>query len=254
MASRVKQEVVTGPNTLSNSVSGTYKGYEGYYNFYNIGANDSPGGGAIANGLNYAKNGSKNKANNEKYLIPWTSPYRSIVGGSYFLGSTYINRGQDTVYLQKFNVTPVSTYFHQYMTNVEAPWAEAKKIAAAYKNMEDTPIVFSIPVYLNMPSKPCPRPTKQYNPNNRLKSLKVLDVKGKELKISPTFDQTEYNYYLIVGNNIETVDIKASSVSTKAKVIGGGTIPLSVGNNEIVIRVVAENGDIANYTINIVRE
>ena len=121
LASRVKQEVVTGPTTLSGSVSGTYSGYEGLYNFYNIGANDSAGGGAIANGLRFARNGSTNATSNLLYMIPWTSPFRSIVGGSYFIGGSYINRGQDTVYLQKFNVTPISTYYHQYMTNVEAP-------------------------------------------------------------------------------------------------------------------------------------
>lgn len=254
LASRVKQEVVTSSTTLSGSATGNYKGYEGYYNFYNIGANDSPGGGAIANGLKYAKNGSSNAANNAKYLIPWTSPYRSIVGGAYFLGSTYINRGQDTVYLQKFNVTPVATYSHQYMTNVEAPYAESKKIAAAYKSMMDSPIVFSIPVYLNMPNSPCPRPTTQFNPNNRLKSLKVLDMNGNELQITPTFEQTEYNYYLIVGNEVEAVEIKAATVSKKASVFGSGYYPLSVGNNEIIIPVIAENGDTANYIINIVRE
>ena len=254
LASRVKQEVVTGPTTLSNSVSGTYKGYEGYYNFYNIGANDSPGGGAIANGLKFAKNGTTNSKTNAQYLIPWTNPYRSIVGGAYFLGSTYINRGQDTVYLQKFNVTPISTYFHQYMTNVEAPWAESKKIASAYCDMMNSPIVFSIPVYLNMPETPAPRPTTKFNPNNRLKSLKVTDLNGKELALSPTFSQTEYNYYIIVPNNIEAVQVKATTVSKKASVFGGGYIPLSVGRNEVVIPVVAENGDIANYIINIVRE
>ena len=50
-ASRVKQEVVTGPTSLSNSVSGTYKGHEGYYNFYNIGANDSPEEAQLLMGL-----------------------------------------------------------------------------------------------------------------------------------------------------------------------------------------------------------
>ncbi|MBH1939292.1 SH3 domain-containing protein [Mobilitalea sibirica] len=254
LASRVKQEVVTGPTTLSNSVSGTYKGYEGYYNFFNIGANDSPGGGAIANGLNYAKNGSKNAANNMKYLIPWTNPYKSLVGGAYFLGSSYIQRGQDTVYLQKFNVTPISTFFHQYMTNVEAPFAESKKIAAAYKNITDSPIVFSVPVYFNMPSQPAPLPMTQFNPNNRLKSLKVFNMNGEELAITPTFSQTEKNYYLIVGNEVDMVEIKATTVSKKASLAGGGYIPLNVGNNEIKVPVIAQNGDIADYIINIVRQ
>jgi beta-N-acetylglucosaminidase len=254
LASRVKQEVVTGATTLSNSVSGTYSGYEGLYNFYNIGANDSAGGGAIANGLKYAKNGSSNSVNNALYLIPWTNQYRSIVGGSHFLGGSYINRGQDTIYLQKFNVTPLSTFFHQYMTNVEAPWAEAKKVLTAYNGMADSPIVFSIPIYLGMPEKAVAAPITMFNPNNRMKSLSVLDMNGTELTITPTFSQTEKNYYLIVGNNVDIVEIKATTVSKKATLGGGGFVPLNVGTNEIVIPVIAENGDIANYTVTIVRE
>lgn len=254
LASRVKQEVVTGPTTLSNSVTGTYSGYEGLYNFYNIGANDSAGGGAVANGLKYAKNGSNNAVTNQLYKIPWTSPFRSIVGGSYFLGGSYINRGQDTIYLQKFNVTPISTFYHQYMTNVEAPYAEGKKILTAYNGIADSPIVFSIPVYLNMPSTPSPQPTTMFNPNNRMKSLKVLDAQGNELAITPTFNQTEYNYYLIVGNAVDMVQISATTVSKKATISGGGTIPLNVGTNTVVVAVIAENGSVANYTINIVRE
>jgi hypothetical protein len=187
-------------------------------------------------------------------MIPWTNPYRSIVGGSYFIGGSYINRGQDTIYLQKFNVTPISTYFHQYMTNVEAPWAEGKKILSAYNGMADSPIVFSIPVYLNMPSTAAPIPTTMFNPNNRMKSLKVLNMNGEDLIITPTFNQTEMNYYLIVPNTVENIEIKATTVSKKATLGSGGYFTLNVGNNVIVIPVIAENGTIANYTINVVRE
>ena len=105
-----------------------------------------------------------------------------------------------------------------------------------------------------MPSAPCPQPTTIFNPNNRMKSLKILDMSGKELAITPTFNQTEYNYYLIVGNAVDVVQINATTVSKKATINGGGTIPLSVGANTVVISVIAENGSIANYTINIVRE
>lgn len=254
LASRVKQEVVTGATTLSDSVTGIYSGYVGYYNFYNIGASDSAGGGAIANGLKFAKNGSSSATDNAAYMIPWTNPYRSILGGGYFIGKGYINRGQDTVYLQKFNMTKTSTYKHQYMSNVEAPYAESKKIYTAYKNMEDTPIVFSIPIYYNMPSSPVAYPTKMYNPNNWLKSLKVLDLQGKELTFTPTFNQEVKKYDLIVANSVEAVNVKAVAVSKKATVGGGGNVILNVGNNVVTIPVTAENGDIANYVINIVRQ
>ncbi|MGB4661646.1 MAG: SH3 domain-containing protein [Mobilitalea sp.] len=254
LASRVKQEVVTGTTTLSNSVTGLYSGYEGLFNFYNIGANDSAGGGAVANGLKYALNGSTNLINNSLYMIPWTNQYRSIVGGSYFLGGSYINRGQDTIYLQKFNVTAISTFYHQYMTNVEAPYAEGKKILSAYNGMADSPIVFSIPVYLNMPASAVSAPTTMFNPNNRMKSLKVLDMSGNELLITPTFSQTVTSYDLIVGNDVDIIEIKATAVSKKATLAGGGYYNLNVGANQIIIPIVAENGDTANYIINIVRE
>ena len=253
LASRVKQEVVTGATTLSGSVTGTYKGYEGYYNFYNIGASDSAGGGAVAKGLQYAMNGTTNSVLNALYMIPWNSPYRSIVGGSYFIGGSYINRGQDTIYLQKFNVTPISTYAHQYMSNVEAPWAEAKKLYTAYSGMADAPIVFSIPVYLNMPAGLCPEPPIMYNPNNRLKSLKILDAAGNELPLTPTFSQTELNYYLMVDKKVDQVQIKAAAVSTKAKVSNTGFVSVPTGTNEFLVPVTAENGDVAYYKITIIR-
>ena len=254
LASRVKQEIVTSATTLSSSVSGTYSGYEGLYNFYNIGAFDSAGGGAIANGLRYAKNGSTNVVNNSLYMIPWTSPFRSIVGGSYFIGGSYINRGQDTIYLQKFNVTPISTFYHQYMSNVEAPFAEGKKILTAYNGMADSPIVFSIPVYLNMPTNAISAPVTMFNPNNRMKSLNIFNLNGVEQTITPTFSQTEFNYSLFVGNEVDSVEIKATAVSKKASVLGGGYVSLNIGVNQFVVPIIAENGDIANYIVNIVRE
>ncbi len=251
LASRVKQEVVTGPSTLSNSVSGKVPGYEGLFNFYNIGAYHSTvAGGAIANGLKYALNGTSSAANNALYLIPWDNQYDSIVGGAYIIGNNYISRGQDTIYLQKFNVTPRSTYTHQYMANVEAPNAEAKKVYAAYSGMMNVPIVFSIPVYFNMPAKNAPVPEKQYNPNNWLKTLKIDDY-----SLTPTFDMSKDQIYtLIVENSVEYIDISATAVSKKATVMGTGIMPLNIGLNEVMITVIAENYDIRTYTIYVTRE
>lgn len=253
LASRIKQEVTIGSTNLSSSVTGTYAGYEGLYNFYNIGASDSAGGGAIAKGLTFAKNGTSNSVNNTLYMIPWTNPYRSIVGGAYYIGGSYINRGQDTIYLQKFNMTPISTYYHQYMSNVEAPYAEGKKILTAYNGLADSPIIFSIPVYLNMPGSVCPVPAKAYNPNNRMKTLQILGPGGTELTLTPSFSQTELNYYLMVDNSVQTVEIKATAVSLKAKVNGTGAYALATGTNEFYVPVTAENGDVANYKVTIIR-
>jgi beta-N-acetylglucosaminidase/uncharacterized protein YgiM (DUF1202 family) len=155
LAARSKQEV--GING-SNSTSGLYKGYEGIYNFYNIGATD--GSNAVAKGLLWAKGGSTNATT---YGRPWTTPYKSIVGGASYIAQNYINKGQDTLYFQKFNVHPTDArqlYSHQYMTNVQAPSAEGMTTRNAYATMGiiSDSMIFYIPVYSNMPDIPCALP------------------------------------------------------------------------------------------------
>lgn len=255
LASRVKQEVVTGTNSLSNSVSGTFAGFEGLFNFYNIGAYHSTvAGGAIANGLKYAKNGSTNATLNTNSLIPWNNRYRSIVGGAYIIGSSYINKGQDTIYLQKFNVTPTSTHSHQYMANVEAPFAESKKVFAAYTDVSSSPIVFSIPVYKNMPATACVAPSNGANPNNWLKTLKLQDNLGNDLGLTPTFDiSKDQQYSLIVDSSCEGINVSATTVSSKASVRGTGYVNLQYGENTVIVSVTAENGDVRDYIITVVR-
>lgn len=150
LASRSKQEVVTSATTTSIAVTGASESYPGIFNFYNIGA--TSGAAPALNGLKWASSGTT-------YLRPWNNRYRSIVGGAMYIGSNYINRGQNTGYLQKFNVTSTNTYNHQYMTNVEAANSEALKAKNAYNGMLDTvPLVFSIPVYSNMPAENCAAP------------------------------------------------------------------------------------------------
>ena len=148
LAARCKQEVGAKG---SIATSGTYEGYEGIYNYYNIGASD--GSNAVVKGLLWAKGG---QAGATTYNRPWTTPYKSIIGGASYIAQNYIAKGQNTLYFQKFNVHPIDakqTYSHQYMTNVQAPWAEGRTTRAAYNALgilSDT-MVFYIPVYNNMP-------------------------------------------------------------------------------------------------------
>lgn len=157
LASRIKQEV--GPFLSHSSISGTVAGYEGLYNFYNIGATSSTDPmGAIKNGLQYAKDGKgASQETKNKYLIPWNTKERSITGGAIFIGSSYINVGQNTIYLQKFHVIDTNgngLFWHQYMTNVLAPYSESKSIYNGYQKagMLDTSMSFIIPIYNNMPN------------------------------------------------------------------------------------------------------
>ncbi len=249
LASRTVQEV--GKNG-SGSTSGTYKAkdgtdYSGYYNFYNIGATASSD--PIGNGLKYATGSTSNSTQKERYLLPWNSQYKAIVGGAKWIGYGYINNNQDTLYYQKFNVVN-KVWTHQYMANVMAPASESVTIKNAYSNLGilDNSFTFIIPYYRNMPAEVCAPPVKSNaNPNNWLSSLKIgnYDINFDAGKTS--------GYSLEVGGEVSSVNISATTVNSNAKVSGVGTVALKEGNNTINIVVTAENGDKRTYTVNITR-
>lgn len=149
LAARVYQEQGQGTSPL---ISGSYPGYEGYYNYFNISASGSTNEQVIVNGLTYARNNN------------WNNAYASILGGANVISANYIKKGQDTLYLQKFNVSPTASnpvYTHQYMQNIAAPTSEALSMKRLYESagaLENT-FVFKIPVFENMPESPCPMPT-----------------------------------------------------------------------------------------------
>ena len=143
LASRVYQEQGSGNSGL---ISGTYKGFEGYYNYFNVGVNGASTAEKIQKGLTYAKQKG------------WNTRYKSLDGGSATIGNNYILKGQDTVYLQKFNVdtnSPHGLYNHQYMQNIQAPTSEASSIKRMYAGTGslNSGFVFKIPVYQNMPGE-----------------------------------------------------------------------------------------------------
>ncbi len=155
LAARIYQEQGDGKSSL---ISGTYPGYEGYYNYFNVGATGKSDKEVIESGLTYAKNANP----------PWRDAYFSILGGADIITANYIRKGQDTLYLQKFNVnskSPYGLYGHQYMQNISAPTTEAKSILRLYNNAGalNSAFVFKIPVYQNMPETPCPMPTSSNN-------------------------------------------------------------------------------------------
>lgn len=87
---------------------------------------------------------------------------KALQGGALFLAEDYIQYGQDTMYLHKFDVVDGGDgyYSHQYMTSVQAPSAEAVAFKAAYtEDMLNAALVFKIPIYENMPEQAVSRPT-----------------------------------------------------------------------------------------------
>lgn len=148
LACRVYQE--QGTSGTSPLISGTYPGYEGYYNYYNIGASGGSEETIYVNGLTTAKNKG------------WDTRLKSLSGGAEFISKNYILKGQDTLYLQKFDVDASynGLYSHQYQQNITAPMSEGSQIRTAYNRAGalENPFVFKIPVYNNMPASACPSP------------------------------------------------------------------------------------------------
>lgn len=91
------------------------------------------------------------------YSRPWTTPGKAISGGAKMISQSYINAGQFTSYLKKFQVNPNASaglYSHQYMTNIRAPYNESRTSYRAYSQvLSDIAFTFTIPVFNNMPEE-----------------------------------------------------------------------------------------------------
>lgn len=153
LASRIRQEQGTG-SKASATATGKYSGYKGYYNFLNVNASGNSSSTIIKNALAYAKKQG------------WTDPVKSIEGGAKFLAKEYIQYGQNTLYLQKFDVddSDGDLYWHQYQQNVAAAKTESSSIMQTYKDIDsdlDMPFNFVIPVFENMPETKCAMPGTQ---------------------------------------------------------------------------------------------
>lgn len=235
LATRCRQE--QGINGTSPLISGTYSGYEGLYNYFNIGAYGTPVSVLYERGLTTArKNG-------------WTSVYKAIVGGASYLADRYINLGQNTLYFQKFNVVNSYSglYGHQYMANVQAAISEGRTMGKGYADKTQA-FVFRIPVYKNMPAAVCELPNNG-NPNNWLKSLTVGGY-----NLTPSFSGATTEYSLIVDQETATVAVEASPVVSTSSISGTGNVSLDYGNNTVKVTCKAQNGSTREYTINIVRQ
>ncbi|MBN1891293.1 MAG: cadherin-like beta sandwich domain-containing protein [Clostridiales bacterium] len=277
LVARMKQEILLSTGQPCGTASGVYPGYEGYYNFYNIGAISNPE--PVIPALIYAK-GENVDPPSTTYLRPWNSQYKAILGGAEWIESGYISeeRGQDTLYFQRWDVIPLDgLYWHQYMTSTQAPVSEAIRLYPAYENILDLPLVFKIPVYTNMPESPVRPPEKKGNPNNWLTSI---SVEGQAL--TPSFDPNIFEYDLIVGSGVGSVNLSATAASLKPAMAGSGfesfshqvvetvemigetevhifthvangVCDLETGNNEVQITVTAEDGSVREYLLNIIR-
>ncbi len=232
LASRMAQE-----GSQNNGLgTGTVPGYEGYYNFFHIGAYKEGNLSAVQRGAKYAKEQG------------WDTPDKALLGGAQFIGRGYINLGQDTLYYQKFNFTNTTSglYAHQYMSNVAAPSSEGsiRRNAATSEELKSA-LTFTIPVFKSMPTTVAPMPSKTGNNNNFLTNITV-----EGYSLTPSFDRYTMNYSLHVGE-ATSVKVAAQLSDSAAKLVGDGAIQLYKGDNVIPLKVTATSGETRTYTLTV---
>ena len=158
------------------------------------------------------------------YQRPWTSPKKAIMGGAEYISKGYIDKGQYTSYLKKFNVNPSGyypVYNHQYMANLRAPSSEAASSYNSLKenNLLDKPFNFVIPVYLDMPLS-------TYDINIKDTGLLTADIQDEAFETSINGFPDSYKPYLRYLHSIHNnwsftplntgLDFETSYLSEKA--------------------------------------
>ena len=228
-ASRSDYEAVNGTTTFT--CEGVTR--SGYYNFYNIGANKS-----VYDGLCFASKGTT-------YFRPWVTRELAIKGGAQFIANGYIDKGQNTLYFEKFQTNPkaqTSMYTHQYMTYIFAPYAEAHNIKEKLEkaNALDYEYTFNIPVYANMPYE-----TYQVTLLDNNNFINNLRIDGRTIS---GFDKDVLEYVVPVQDTLTSINISAD-VSVTSTVEGDGNVALDNEITEVNIKVTAENGESRTYKL-----
>ncbi|MEG0918374.1 MAG: SH3 domain-containing protein [Anaerovoracaceae bacterium] len=242
LASSLLQE--QGYKGTSGLISGKYEGYEGYYNFCNIGAYTSGGMTATERGLWYAKGGNDGSTS---YGRPWDTKLKAISGGAMYYKQNYVDRNQNTLYTKKFNVMNGMSS-HEYMSGVFAAASEGQHLSKALSGNDNYPLIFYIPTFYNMPSSPASMAT--YGSNNNV--LDSISVDGYSL--NETFNRYGYFYTLTVPRSVNAIKLNAVANDSAASVKGVGTINLSSHTKTVKIVVTSTSGFTRTYNLTINRE
>lgn len=182
IVARILQEQGNNGSVL---VSGQgYNGlYVGVYNVFNIGASGNGNENVILNGLKKAQ------------AQGWTTLESSIDGGVSIIASSYIAKGQNTLYFQKFDVenSDGNLYWHQYMQNILAAQSEGTTLRKTFASVGaiEGEYTFIIPLYKNMPTEASSRPstTSTTTPINS-ELVKVNVNKSLRLRNAPNGSET----------------------------------------------------------------
>ena len=209
---------VNGTNGAPSSGYGSsLKNYNGYYNYFNIGA---AGDGYFAIWLGGMKEAQKGVAETG----PWTTRMKAIEGGVVKLRDTYLASYRHTLYYQKFNVDARSVidgecvnFSYQYMQNLMAPYSESRTMQTALSSNLDIKFKFIIPVYEGMPSSTSDPGT--YFQKDKFSYASAIDVpasaseSGKIAEISLTVNSDNTPVLNLAGWGLSTLKTTEYSYS-----------------------------------------
>ena len=83
--------------------------------------------------------------------------------------------------------------------------------------------------------------------------LKLLGIKPEQYDFTG-FDSEKTEYSVEVPNDVEEIEVYATPMNSKAQITGTGMIDLKEGVNELLIEVIAANGEKKSYTLKVTRE
>ncbi len=200
--------------------------YNGYYNFFNIGATGTGTFYIYLKGMQKAITGTEEMTEAWDGDPSWNTREKGVYGGVYFLKSKYIDYYQNTLYLQKFCVDPrsPSPFSHQYMQNVGAALSEGRSAYKSYKDagLLNSELTFLIPVYEGLPEQPCPdlsAGNSSYSPSDDIVTYVTYSnfpYKSNKTYNAETIGETEVGYgeqIRVQGWSVHTYGTKVYEIS-----------------------------------------
>ena len=170
-----------------------------YYNIFNINATGSNTSAIVSNALTWAK------------AKGWDTIEKCLVGGVDFIANGYITIGQDTMYFEKFDVIADSYYTHQYAQDVMYAQNQGEKLRNILEGINATEYeyTFVIPLYENMPTTACKRPsTTRTNSNTANNSDNDTNSNANTSNINNSNIEEKYELGDLDGNNkIDAMDM-----------------------------------------------
>ena len=154
---------------------------DGYYNIFNISASGTGKFRVLYGAMQRAIQGTPDMAQAWGGAA-WDTVWKSIYGGAETVKTRYTANDQDTLYLQKFNVSPDAgrRFWGQYMQNVMGALSEGRSLYRAFDaaGAVDGACVFRIPVYTGISDEPYGDPCNGSSPYGGVATA-TLDYQGR---------------------------------------------------------------------------